>query len=165
MPMVREAVAKLFVRTTLGAWTKRFPDEFYWHIYRMRGWPWQNMEVNHPQVVASYTINFVYERLAPGLLSQLEKQNPANERGSRKARHHQYLTEDIGHPALEMHLHAVLCIMRGSSTWEHFLLALDRFHPRQGRNLLLSLVDDLLPMPSALPAGIPLSRGNRPGRR
>ncbi|RKI08323.1 hypothetical protein D7Y15_26200 [Corallococcus sp. AB030] len=147
MPMVREAVAKLFVRPTLGAWAKRFPDEFYWHIYRMRGWTWRNMEVNHPQAVATYTIDFVYERLAPGLLEELERRNPSNAGGNRKARHHQFLTESIGHPALERHLYAVLSIMRASMTWGDFTIAMDRFHPRQGRNLMLALVDDLLPAP------------------
>jgi prophage antirepressor-like protein len=151
MPMVREAVAKLFVRPTLGAWAKRFPDEFYWHIYRLRGWTWRNMEVNHPQAVATYTIDYVYERIAPGLLDELVKRNPANERGSRKARHHQFLTDNIGHPALERHLYAVLSIMRASPTWGDFTIAMDRFHPRQGRNLLLALVDDLLPPPLLMP--------------
>lgn len=145
MDTVRNAVAKLFLRPTLGAWAKRFPDEFYWHIYRLRGWTWRNMEVNHPQVVAWYTIDFIYERLAPGLLAELEKHNPADTKGNRKARHHQFLTDNIGHPALAQHLYAVLCVMRASQTWEHLILALDRYHPRQGRNLLLSLVDDLLP--------------------
>jgi prophage antirepressor-like protein len=147
MAAVRNAVAKLFLRPKLGAWAKRFPDEFYWHIYRLRGWTWRDMEVNHPQVVALYTIDFIYERLAPGLLMELEKHNPADTKGNRKARHHQFLTEDIGHPALAQHLYAVLCIMRVSQTWDQLTLALDRYHPRQGRNLLLSLVDELLPPP------------------
>ncbi|RYZ38845.1 MAG: hypothetical protein EOO72_09585, partial [Myxococcaceae bacterium] len=147
MPVVREAVARIFVRSTLGAWAKRFPDEYYWHIYRMRGWTWRNMEVNHPQAVANYTVDFIYERLAPGLLEELERRNPANAQGNRKARHHQFLTESIGHPALERHLYAVLSIMRASKTWGDFTIAMDRFHPRQGRNLMLALVDDLLPAP------------------
>ncbi|MBZ4402411.1 P63C domain-containing protein [Myxococcus sp. AS-1-15] len=149
MPVVREAVAKLFVRRTLGDWVKRFPDEFYWHIYRLRGWTWRNMEVNHPQVVARYTIDIMYERIAPGLLVELEKKNPRNGQGRRKNRHHQFLTDEIGHPALAQHMYSVLILMRASQTWDQFMLALDRFHPKQGRNLLLSLVDDLLPPPSA----------------
>lgn len=68
-------------------------------------------------------------------------------KGNRKARHHQFLTDDIGHPALAQHLYAVLCLMRVSQTWDQLILALDRYHPRQGRNLLLSLVDELLPPP------------------
>jgi hypothetical protein len=105
------------------------------------------MEVNHPQVVASYTMDFVYERLAPGLVDELEKMNPLTTKGNRKAKHHQFLTEGIGHSALSQHLYAVLCLMRASQTWEQLTLALDRFHPRQGSTLLLALVDDLLPPP------------------
>lgn len=150
MPAVREAVAKLFVHSTIGAWVKRFPDEFYWHIYRMRGWTWRNMEANHPQAVAGYTNDYIWERLGPGVLEELEKRNPADAKGNRKARHHQYLT-DVGHPVLSGHMHAVLSIMRASRTWDDFALAMDRFHPRQGRNLLLALVDDLMAPPRFTP--------------
>ncbi|MFL6833780.1 MAG: P63C domain-containing protein [Xanthobacteraceae bacterium] len=63
---------------------------------------------NRPQVVAKYTDDLVYARLAPGILDELRKKNPKNEKGYRKARHHQWLTESIGHPALAQHIFAVI---------------------------------------------------------
>ncbi|WP_442886434.1 P63C domain-containing protein [Candidatus Binatus sp.] len=38
---------------------------------------------------------------------ELEVRNPI-ESGRRKAKHHQWLTEDIGRPALAQHLYAVI---------------------------------------------------------
>lgn len=31
---------EMIVRKELAAWAKRFPDEFYENIYRLKGWPW-----------------------------------------------------------------------------------------------------------------------------
>ncbi|WP_434386782.1 P63C domain-containing protein [Melittangium boletus] len=148
--VVRKAVSSLFVRPTLGAWAKRFHEDFYRNIYRLRGWNWHGRGVNHPQVVALYTNNLIYERIAPGLLQALEKSNPADWRGNRKARHHQFLSEDIGHPALEHHLYAVINLMKAHQHWDSFILVLDRYYPRQGKNLLLPLVDELV---HSLPIG------------
>jgi hypothetical protein len=30
----------------LAAWAKKFPDEFYENIYKLKGWQWQGMVVN-----------------------------------------------------------------------------------------------------------------------
>ena len=91
-------------------WAKRFPDEFYREIFRLRGWPWQGMKVNRPQIVGGYTNDIVWERLAPGVREELERINPKTE-GKRRSKHHQYLTPDIGHPALQKHLNGVIVLM------------------------------------------------------
>jgi P63C domain len=52
----------------LAAWAKTFPNEFYEQIFRLRGWQWKGGSTNPPQAVAGYTKDFVYARLAPGLL-------------------------------------------------------------------------------------------------
>jgi hypothetical protein len=102
-----------------AAWAKRFPDEFYRQIFRLRGWEWKGMRVNRPQVVANYTKDIVYARLTHGILKELEVRNPIED-GHRKAKHHQWLTEDIGHPALAQHLYAVIGLMRISDSWTQF---------------------------------------------
>jgi hypothetical protein len=61
-----------------------------------------------------------YERLAPGILAELEGRNPKDERGNRRGKHHQLLTDDVGHPALAQHLHAVIGLMRAAGTWDQF---------------------------------------------
>jgi P63C domain len=75
---------------------KKFPDEFYQEMFRLKGWPWQGMSINRPQVVGYYTRDIVYARLAPGIVEELERRNPKDDKGERRGRHHQLLTDDIG---------------------------------------------------------------------
>ena len=134
-----QAILDRYLREEFAAWAKRFPDEFYRHIFRLRNWPWKGMKVNRPQVVAAYTKDIVYARLAPGILKELEARNPKDEKGYRKAAHHQWLTEDIGHPALAQHLYAVVGLMRISESWDEFKKILDRAYPRRGDTLQMDL--------------------------
>lgn len=132
-----QAILDRFLRKELAAWAKRFPDEFYQQIFRLRGWQWKGMRVNRPQVVAGYTKDFVYERLAPGILRELETRNPKDDSGHRKAKHHQWLTEDVGHPALAQHLYAVIGFMRAAGSWDQFRHMLNRAFPKRGTTLEL----------------------------
>jgi hypothetical protein len=138
-----------FLLKEFAAWAKRFPDEFYWHIFRLRHWQWRGMKINRPQIVAYYTKDLVYARLAPGILKELEIRNPKDERGYRKAAHHQFLTEDIGHPALAQHVYGVLGLMRIADeegdvpiVWDKFMKMVDKAYPRRGDTLQLSLFQD-----------------------
>lgn len=129
-----QTILDAYLRKEFAAWAKRFPDEFYEQIFRLRGWVWRGMKVNRPQVVAHDTKNIVYERLAPGILAELERRNPLVD-GRRLAKHHQLLTEDLGHPALAQHLHAVMGLMRASRNWDQFKKLLDAAFPRRGDTL------------------------------
>ena len=95
--------------------------------------------MRRPGVVAAYTKDLVYARLAPGVLEELERKNPVTPTGRRKAKHHQWLTDDVGHPALAQHLHAIIGLMRASETWEGFRKLVDRAFPKRGDNLELEL--------------------------
>ena len=53
--------------------------------------------------------------------------------------HHQWLTTDIGHPALQRHLTGVMAIMRGSIEWNHFRRMLQRAYPKINTNLELDI--------------------------
>lgn len=139
-----QAILDSFLRKELAAWAKRFPDEFYEQIFRLRGWEWKGRRSNPPQVVAAYTKDVVYARLAPHILDELERRNPS-EGGRRRVRHHQWLTDDVGHPALAQHLHAVITLMRVSSSWDQFKQMLDIAHPKRGDTLQLPLMSDFSP--------------------
>jgi hypothetical protein len=148
--MALQAILDTFLRKELATWAKRFPDEFYEQIFRLRGWQWKGRTKNPPQVVASYTKDIVYARLAPHIIEELENRNPIGG-GRRKAKHHQWLTDDVGHPALAQHLHAVITLMRVSKTWGQFKHMLDLAHPRRGDTLQLPLMSDTsLPEPEKI---------------
>jgi hypothetical protein len=144
-----QEILDAFLLKEFAAWAKRFPDEFYWHIYRLRHWPWRGRKVNPPQIVAHYTKDLVYARLAPGILKELELRNPKDEKGYRKAAHHQFLTEDIGHPALAQHVYGVIGLMRVVSeegevptAWNTFMKMVEKAYPRRGDTLQLPLFQD-----------------------
>ena len=138
-----QAILDKFLRKEFAAWAKRFPDEFYQQIFRLRGWQWRGMKVNRPQVVAHYTNDLVWERLMPGILKELKERNPKDERGRRRGLHHQLLTDDIGHPALAQHLYALITFMRAEHNWDDFKRRLDVALPKQGTNLQFSFMADI----------------------
>ncbi len=127
-----QAILAKYISKELLPWTKRFPDEFYTEMFRLKGWQWQGMKINRPSVVGHYTNDLVYERLAPGVLPELQRLNPPGDLGRRKHRHHQWLTEDIGHPALAKHLMGVIALMRASSSWERLMRLIKRAFPKSG---------------------------------
>jgi P63C domain. len=137
-----QAILDKFLRREFATWAKRFPDEFYREIFRLREWKWQGMKVNRPQVVAHFTKDIVYSRLAPGILKELEERNPKDDSGRRKTKHHQWLTEDVGHPALAQHLYAVIGLMRLSESWDEFKRLIDRAYPKRKDSAQLSLFND-----------------------
>lgn len=130
-----------FLRKEFAAWAKRFPDEFYKEMFRLRGWQWKGMRVNRPSIVGHYTNDLVYERILPRLLQELRDRNPRDERGNRRHKHHQFFSEDIGHPALAQHLYAVIGLMRASSSWEQFYRMMQRAFPKINTTMLLPLED------------------------
>lgn len=123
------------LRSELATWVRRFPDEFFIEMHRLKNWPWAG-KGRHPSVAGKYVIDIVYERLGPGIIDQLEKLNPKTEKGFRPAKHHQWLTEDVGNPALAQHLYAVIGLMRLSDNWEGFKAMLNRAYPKKNQNQL-----------------------------
>lgn len=128
----RDALAKIldaFIKDELGKWAKRFPDEFYAELFRLKGLTWPS-DKNPPQYVGHLTNNLVYKRLAPNVLEELKTRSPKNAKGNRNNRFHQWLTNDIGHPRLQEHISAVIALMKSCDDWEDFQLRLNRSLPK-----------------------------------
>ena len=136
---ILQQILDTYLQAHQAKWAKRFPDAFYKEIFRLRDWQWQGMKVNRPQVVGHYTNDIVWNRLAPGVNNELKKLNPKDPSGKRRARHHQWLTDNVGHPALQNHLIGVMAIMRSANSWDDFQRALQRAYPKVNSNLELPL--------------------------
>lgn len=136
-----EEILDKFIAEELRKWAKTFPDEFYKEMFRLRGWPYKPWSVSRPSVIGKYTNDLVYQRLAPGVLEELQRKNPPNDKGRRKARHHQWLTEDVGDPRLREHLSAVIALMKASATWDQFMRLMNRALPKYGKTMELALND------------------------
>lgn len=148
----REALQQyleMLVRKELAAWAKKFPDEFYENIYKLRGWVWPGMGKNRFSAVAGYTTDLIYERIAPGLLEELREKSPKNEKGHRANKLHQWLSEDIGNPMLAQHMHSVLMFQRlaiaNGYGWGRFIKMVDQVMPKKGATLELGLNDPNAP--------------------
>jgi hypothetical protein len=134
---------EMIVRKELAVWAKKFPDEFYENIYKLKGWVWPGMRKNRFSVVAHYTRDLIYERMAPGLLKELEQKNPQDEKGYRDSKLHQWLTGDVGDPMLASHLQSILTLQRlalaNSWGWQKFMHMVDQVMKKKGQNLDLPL--------------------------
>lgn len=111
-------------------------------MFRLKGWPHDPSSVKRPGVVAKYTNDLVYQRIAPGLLQRLQTLNPKDEKGRRRHNYFQWMTEDIGDPALTQHIHALVVLMRASPNWGAFYRSVERSLPRKNEaNWLLLDID------------------------
>ena len=140
---------EMIVRKELAVWAKKFPDEFYENIYRLRGWPWTGMSKNRYSAVAGYTRDLVYERMAPGLLKELEEKSPKDEKGQRDNKLHQWLTGDVGDPMLASHLQSLLTLQRLAIAngwgWQKFMHMVDQVMKKKGDSLDLPFADAEVP--------------------
>jgi len=134
---------ELLIRKELAAWVKKFPDEFYENIYKLKNWKWPGMGKNRYSVVGHYTRNLVFDRIAPGLLKELEQKSPKNEKGARNGKLHQWLTEDVGNPMLAQHMHSLIMLQRlaiaNGHGWHRFVRSVDQVMPRKGETLELPM--------------------------
>ncbi|WP_438396513.1 P63C domain-containing protein [Caballeronia sp. DA-9] len=137
---------QMLVRKELAVWAKKFPDEYYENIYKLRGWTWPGMGKNRYSVVAHYTRDLVYERMAPGLLKDLEDKSPKDEKGARENKLHQWLTGDIGDPMLASHLQSILTLQRLAIAngwgWQKFMNMVDQVMKKKGQTLDLPFSPD-----------------------
>jgi P63C domain len=125
-----EKILERFISDELLKWAKMFPDEFYEQMARLRGLHYSEIATKRPPYIGRLTNDIVYERLAPGVLEELKRKTPRDDKGRRKHKHFQYLTEDIGNPRLREHLWAVIGLMRASSNWRNFYSLLNRAFPK-----------------------------------
>jgi hypothetical protein len=128
-----------YVTDEWAKWTRRFPDEFYRHLFRLKSMTYPpNSGQRKPSFVGHWTNDVVYSRLAPGILQKLREINPRTKSG-RSRKHHQHLTADIGVPELEQHLSNLIFLMRTCNSWNEFKNRLDVAAPKYGETMSLFL--------------------------
>lgn len=130
------------LRRDLAVWFKRFPDEFYENIYKLRGWEWPGMGKNRFSVVGKYTNDLVYGRIVPGLQEELEKRNPKNSSGRREHKHHQWLNDETGDKLFSAQMFTILalqraCLNKSGNKWNHFMSMMDDILPKKNSTIPL----------------------------
>lgn len=124
----------------LRTWSPTFPAEFYdelFRLYRLHCPP-AGKRGCRPGFFGHITNDVIYSRIAPDLLRELKK---AATRSERKARLHQWLTQENGYLKLCEHLASIIAILKLSSTPENFKANVNFVHPRKGDTLPLDFGD------------------------
>lgn len=129
-------ILEAYIAKELLPWTKRFPDEFFRQLHRIYNWQYREGQLR-PKYVGKLVNRLVYQPLPPGVLNELRMLNPPNEKGYRKYRHHQFLTEEIGNPHLNKQIIEVTTLMRISDDKNMFRALFERAFPSRGQQLSL----------------------------
>lgn len=134
-----EEILRKFISAELAKWAKTFPDDFYKHLFRLRGLSYSEVSTKRPMYIGKLTNDIVYERLAPQVLEELKRVAIRGEDGKPKHKYFQRLTEDVGIPALKEHLSNVITLMKASPNWNVFYRLLQRALPKYDENIQLVL--------------------------
>jgi len=137
-----QKILEKYIATELQPWAKRFPDDFYKEMFRLKDWQYSPLSVKRPMLVGRLTNDLIYSRLAPGVLGELRRQAPRDEKGRLKQHFHRRLTSEIGHPKLAEHLAGVIALMKASPSWNAFHRLIQRALPKYGANLEFLFEDE-----------------------
>ncbi|MBC5580058.1 P63C domain-containing protein [Anaerofilum sp. BX8] len=112
-----QKILEKYISAELMPWTKRFPDEFYKQMFRLKKWEYKGRAKS--PLVGKLTNEFVYNYLPEGVLEELRTKNPKNTSGHRRSRHHQYLA-DTGAKHLDNLLQQEMALMKANDDWNEF---------------------------------------------
>ena len=108
-------------------------------MFRVWGWPWPANEGAYkgplgPRYAGKLIKQIVLENLPPGVLEELERKNPPNEKWQRKKRVGQLLTSEIGHPHVDKLVANMTMLFRLSDNkkdfWRHYERAFKKPSPQ-----------------------------------
>ena len=148
-----DAIIAAYVSPERLPYMQMFDLDFYRHIYRLNGWPFDPETSARPGVIGHYT-NDIYDRLAPAVKTALHAKVKRNERGRPTEKLTPYMTAEEGKLRLKELLGGVKLLMAQSVEWKQFKVVLDQFFPKYGDTLQLPFPTNTyrLPLPpKALP--------------
>lgn len=113
-----QKVLEAYISEELLPWAKRFPDEFYKQMFRLKGWEYKGKPKS--PYAGKLTNEYIYHYLPKGVVEELKRKTPRSKAGYRTNRFHQHLTEETGLPNLDKQLQQTIALMKASDTWEEF---------------------------------------------
>lgn len=129
-----------FIRDQWREYEREFPDQLFDVIYNLYKLPRKHKN-KHPQFFGHFIKKYVYAPLANSngaILEMLNEKNPVvYTGGGRRYKLFQFLTEELGLPALRAHLWQIIGIGNASSTKEAFERGFKRAFPQAGEQMLL----------------------------
>jgi len=120
-----------------------YPLELYKEWFKLNNWEWKPENAQkRPSVLGTWTNKYIYERMAPNLLTRLENKNPKTEKGYRKFKHFQFLTDEIGEPRLREFFGGLLALARATTTWRKYTALVEKAYPAIGDQMTMDLEDE-----------------------
>ena len=127
-----------FIRNECREWEREFPEPFTDMIYRLYKLA-KGKQGRHPRFFGRFIRKYIYAPLAGSngaVLAMLDEKNPvvyAN--GRRRHKMHQFLTEELGLPAIRAHIWQVVGIGNASNSKESFDRGFNRAFPQIGKTI------------------------------
>lgn len=135
-----------FIRKECREWEREFPDQFMDMIYRFYDLP-KGQSGRHPRFFGHFIRKYVYAPLAGSngtVLAHLDIKNPKVYKGGRrKYKMHQFLTNELGLPAIRAHIWQTIGIGNAVRTKEAFDRGFKRAFPQIGDTMELFDATDL----------------------
>ncbi|WP_218822801.1 P63C domain-containing protein [Tistlia consotensis] len=123
-----------FIREEFRSWEAEFPERLFDSMYRLYGLKRQDPKsFKHPRFFSKFIRKYIYAPLANSngaILAELEAKNPvvyAN--GGRRYKMFQFLSDELGMPALKAHLWQVVGIAAAAPDRGAFERAFNRAFP------------------------------------
>lgn len=116
-----------YLSDEIRQYATQFPAEFYKLIFKLNGWDFDDESIKkRPPIVGKWTNEIIYARFPQGVLKQIQEKNPINEKGHRKYKNYNLLTEEIGLQSLQEYISNAIFLMKVSSNWRKFKNMLQR---------------------------------------
>ncbi len=124
-----------FISNEFREWNQEFPDQFFDIFYRLYKIP-RGEKGRHPQFFGKLIRKYIYTPLANSngaILESLDEKNPVvYKNGGRKYKMFQFLSDEVGLPALKAHLWQIIGIGNGSKSKESFDRSFRNAFPEPG---------------------------------
>lgn len=136
------AVVERIVSARATKWERRFRPAFFTELFRLlvasgRRRPEDFDASNPPRGFGDIINDLVYRRIAPGVLEELRRINPATAPGIRAVKHHQHIAAGDGVALLDKHIEDLITIAQGSYSWDDFIRVVNRRFPISGTQFSL----------------------------
>jgi hypothetical protein len=118
-------ILEKYIAPEMIPWAKRFPDEFFRELYRLRDWVHTGTSRRTP-FVGKLINKYIYDQLPPGVHEEIKRRNPTTETGRRRHKNYWFLTGETGIPHLDDQIKMVTMLMRVSDTKEQFEAMFDK---------------------------------------
>jgi hypothetical protein len=121
-----QKILSAYISPSLLPWAERFPQDFFKEMFRVFHWPWPARNGSAypgpigPRYAGKLIRQLIFDNLPPGVLEELDRLNPPNEKWQRKSRMGSLMTERVGHPHVEKLVAVITTLFEVSDTKEEF---------------------------------------------